>query len=79
MEITEIVVPDTVTKVGNGAFGDVKTITFEGIEAPAGLKEAISENVTINIPEGAKESYQAALGEKANIVEKHLTHIKDGF
>ena len=78
VDITEIVVPDTITKVGNGAFGDIQTITFEGTKAPEGLKDAISTNVTIHVPEGAKDSYQTALGEEANIVEQHLTHIKDG-
>lgn len=78
VDITEIVVPDTITKVGNGAFGDIQTITFEGTKAPEGLKDAISTNVTIHVPKGAKDSYQTALGEEANIVEQHLTHIKDG-
>ena len=76
-EVTEIVVPDTVSGVGTGAFGEAETVTFKGTEPPAGIKDALSTNSTVNVPEGSKDSYQVASGEEANIVEQHVTHIKD--
>ncbi|MGN0154370.1 MAG: leucine-rich repeat domain-containing protein [Lachnospiraceae bacterium] len=76
-EVTEIEVPDTVTTVGNGAFGDAITITFNGNTVPDGIANAISGNgVTVNVPEGAGDSYKEALGESVTIVEIH-THIFD--
>ena len=74
-DVTEIVVPDTITEVGTGAFGEAETITFRGTEPPAGIKDALSPNATVNVPEGAKDSYLEAIDENANIVEAH-THIK---
>ena len=76
-DVTEIVVPDTVKEVGTGAFGGVETVTFKGIEPPAGIKDALSPNATVNVPEGAEDNYRKALGENANIVEIHKTHTKD--
>ena len=75
--VTEIVVPATVTEVGTGAFGTATTITFKGNTAPLGIAGAITETVTtVNVPEGAADSYREALGDNANIVEVH-THVKD--
>ena len=75
--VTEIVVPATVAEVGTGAFGGATIITFKGTTAPSGIAEAISEAVTtVNVPEGAADSYREALGENANIVEVH-THTFD--
>lgn len=75
--VTEVVVPATVTEVGTGAFGTANTITFKGNTAPSGIAGAITETVTtVNVPEGAADSYRDALGENANIVEVH-THTFD--
>ena len=77
VSVTEIVIPATVTEVGTGAFGTASTITFKGNTAPSGIAEAITETVTtVNVPEGAADSYRNALGENANIVEVH-THTFD--
>ena len=75
--VTEVVVPATVTEVGTGAFGTASTITFKGNTAPSGIAGAITETVTtVNVPEGAADSFKTALGENANIVEVH-THTFD--
>ena len=72
--VTEVVVPATVTEVGTGAFGTASTITFKGNTAPSGIAGAITETVTtVNVPEGAADSYREELDENANIVEVH-TH-----
>ena len=74
VSVTEIVVPATVTEVGTGAFGTASTITFKGNTAPSGIAGAITETVTtVNVPEGAADSYREELDENANIVEVH-TH-----
>ena len=72
--VTEVVVPATVTEVETGAFGGATIITFKGTTAPSGIAEAITETVTtVNVPEGAADSYREALGESVDIVEAH-TH-----
>lgn len=65
--------PNTVTEVGTGAFGEVANITFNGEKAPEGIENALSENATVNIPEGSKGNYEDVLHENTNIVEIH-TH-----
>ena len=80
-EVTEIVVPATVTEVGSGAFGSATTITFNGSTVPDGIAGAISEAVTtVNVPEGAADSFREALkdvlGENVTIKEIH-THTFD--
>ncbi len=76
-DVNEIIVPDNVIEVGKGAFGNIKTITFTGKTAPAGLKEALSENVNVNVPEGAADDFREALPEGTEIVEVHTVHVKD--
>lgn len=76
-DVNEIVVPDNVIEVGKGAFGNIKTITFTGKTAPAGLKEALSENVKVNVSEGAADDFREALPEGTEIVEVHTVHVKD--
>ena len=77
VSVTEIIVPATVTEVGTGAFGTASTITFKGNTAPSGIAGAITETVTtVNVPEGAADSYREELDENANIVEVH-THTFD--
>ena len=71
--VTEIVVPATVTEVETGAFGTAAAVTFNGSTAPSGIAAAITEGVTVNVPEGAVDSFKTALGDKADIVEAH-TH-----
>ncbi|MGN0153550.1 MAG: leucine-rich repeat protein [Lachnospiraceae bacterium] len=70
--IAEIVVPDTVTKVGDGAFGEVSTVTFYGEEPPAGIAEALCQQAIVNVPDGTAESYRNVLGENVTIVEVHV-------
>ena len=76
--VTEIVVPDTVTEVGSGAFGGATTITFNGSTVPDGITEADLQAVTtVKVPEGAKDSYQAVLGDSVNIEEEHTHKYAD--
>ena len=76
--VTEIVVPATVTEVGTGAFGSATTITFIGTTIPSGIPGAISEAVTtVNVPEGAGDSYKAVLGESVTVVEIHIHTFGD--
>lgn len=76
-DVNEIIVPDNVTEVGKGAFGNVKSIIFTGTTAPTGLKEALSKNVKVYVPEGAAENYKEMLPEGTEIVEAHTVHVKD--
>lgn len=62
--ISEVVIPDTVTEVGTGAFTGVATVTFEGATAPAGVKDAISEGTVVQIPDGARIVTKQPLREK---------------
>lgn len=75
--ISEVVIPDTVTEVGTGAFTGVATVTFEGATAPAGVKDAISEGTVVQIPDGAKDSYETALEGKGVIKELHTHQYAD--
>lgn len=75
--ISEVVIPDTVTEVGTGAFTGVATVTFEGATAPAGVKDAISERTVVQIPDGAKDSYETALEGKGVIKELHTHQYAD--
>lgn len=75
--ICEVVIPDTVTEVGEGAFTGVTTVTFEGATAPAGVKDAISEGTVVQIPDGAKDSYETALEGKGVIKELHTHQYAD--
>ena len=76
--VTEIVVPDTVTEVGSGAFGGATTITFNGSTVPDGITEADLQTVTtVKVPEGAKDIYQAVFGDSVNIEEEHTHKYED--
>ncbi|MGN0154261.1 MAG: leucine-rich repeat protein [Lachnospiraceae bacterium] len=77
VDVNEIEVSETVTKVGSGAFGDATIITFNGTTVPEGIASAISETeVTVNVPEEAGDSFREALkevlGDSVTIVEIHI-------
>ncbi|MDD6071177.1 MAG: leucine-rich repeat protein [Clostridiales bacterium] len=78
--ITAVTIPETVTKIDAGAFSgcaNLLEVTFTGESAPTIIDTTIkeNENITVNIPEGAKDSYVEAIGESSNIVEKHVHKV----
>lgn len=76
-EVTEIVIPATVSELETGALGGATTVSFNGNTAPKGIANAITDNTTVNVPEGAGESFKEVLGESANIVEAHTHKYAD--
>lgn len=73
----KIVIPRTVKQLGIGALRNFLTVTFEGEQAPEGIENAIAENATVYIPEGAADNYKKALGEEVKLVEIHTHKYAD--
>ena len=59
--VFRVVLPSTIKELGMNAMSGVSSITFGGSNPPEGLDTAIDNGVSIQIPEGARENFEAAL------------------